>query len=360
MIATDRRSINGRYPPTVRACEPVLRHPVEVSDASPRPSGWTDPRFLAAAQEWIRARVTPTGPIEQTHVQPWSTVLKVPTAEGTRWFKAPEHPWEATVTAMLARVDPGGVPEVLAIDETHGWMLLADAGRRLRDVLDAAGDLKHWEVALRDYAELQLAVVDEVPRFLDLGVPDHRLPTIPEAVAALLEADEFLMLDLDEGLTSTQRDELRARLPAVAAMCEELESAGIPDSLQHDDLNDGNVYVDGDRCRVVDWGDACVSHPFHTLTVMLRATAFQRRLTPGGPELLRLRDAYLGPFGAYASDAELAHLADLAYRTGTLARALAWQRSVAPRAPADRGEDLEAVPYGLRKFLEMGTIGDWR
>ncbi len=110
----------------------------------------------------------------------------------------------------------------------------------------------------------------------------------------------------------------------------------------------------------MDWGDACVSHPFHTLTVALRATASRLDLEPGGPEILRLRDAYLEPFAAFGSRDELAHAADIAYRTGTLARALAWHPYVADREPADRLPALESVPYGLLMFLARGPLGAWR
>ncbi|HEX6843945.1 MAG TPA: phosphotransferase [Actinomycetota bacterium] len=323
--------------------------------------GWTDPTFLAEAHAWIREHVSVTGPIDQTHVRFWSTVLRVPTAEGTLWFKAPEHATEVALTALLARARPGWTPGVVAADEVRGWMLVRDAGTRLREVLDAEPDLRHWESVLTGCGELQLAMAPHVDHLLEMGVPDFRPVGLTDRVAALLDADEFLMLDEPEGLATADREALRSQLPAISAMCEELAASRIPDSIQHDDLNDGNVYVDDDgNHRILDWGDACVSHPFHTLTVALRATAYRLDLAPGGPEILRLRDAYLEAFGGYGTRDELARIADTAYRTGTLARALAWQSYLAPRDPADRGEDLESVPYGLRKFLERGPIGDWR
>jgi hypothetical protein len=98
-----------------------------------------------------------------------------------------------------------------------------------------------------------------------------------------------------------------------------------------------------------------VSHPFHSLTVTLRSVAWRLDLRPGGSELRRLRDAYLEPFGR---DPELA---DVAYRTGTIARALAWHWLVAPREPEFRTEDDLAGPaYGIKLFLANGPIGSWR
>ena len=134
----------------------------------------------------------------------------------------------------------------------------------------------------------------------------------------------------------------------------ELEAFGIPETIQHDDLHDGQVFVQDGHIRILDWGDSCISHPFHTLTVTLRALAWRHGIEPGSEQLLRLRDAYLEPFGAPAA------AADLAYRTGTLGRALAWHRYVSAAAPGERDpEDAESVPYGLRLYLEAGPIGTW-
>ena len=174
---------------------------------------------------------------------------------------------------------------------------------------------------------------------LEAGVPDVRLPAFLHRVEAL----------------AVSHPELEPALPEVEALVAELEAAGIPESIQHDDLHDGQIFVRDGHYRVLDWGDSCVSHPFHSLTVTLRAGAWKLGLPPGSSELIRMRDAYLEPFGRLA---ELAELAEIAYRTGTLGRALAYERYLASRAPLDE-EDAEAVSYGIRLFLEQGPIGTW-
>ena len=122
-------------------------------------------------------------------------------------------------------------------------------------------------------------------------------------------------------------------------------------------------YRDGDGFdalyRFFDWGDSCVSHPFHTLVVTLRSTAYRFDLEPDGPELLRLRDAYLEPWTAFGTRAELAAGFASAYRTGTIARALAWYRYVTARDTGAAAEDAQSVPYGLKLFLADGPIGAW-
>ena len=320
---------------------------------------WHDPAFLASAHEWVRSHVNVTGAIEQSHVQWWSTVLRVPTSVAPVWFKAVVDGagYEPRLTELLAGLRPHDVPELIAIDTERGWMLMRDGGIRLRDL---GGELDAWGRILPAYAELQLATAPRAGELLVLGVPDEGLGGLPERLAELLGDEPFLMLDEADGLTTAERDRLVALVPDVDAQCRELAGAGIPTTIQHDDLHGGNVLVRDGRSRVIDWGDACVSHPFHSLTVFLRATAWKLDLEPGGPDLLRLRDAYVEPFTAFGNRRELADAADLAYRTGTIARSLAWYRALAALPPEARAEDLDSIPYGLQRYLEGGPLGAWR
>ena len=50
---------------------------------------------------------------------------------------------------------------------------------------------------------------------------------------------------------------------------DELASYGVTETLQHDDLHDGQVFVKDGRNLIMDWGDAVISHPFFTLSVTL-------------------------------------------------------------------------------------------
>ncbi len=69
---------------------------------------WTRPEWLAEVVAWIRERIEGTGEIEQPHVRWWSTVLRVPTAEGDLWLKASATfgSFEPALTAELARLRP--------------------------------------------------------------------------------------------------------------------------------------------------------------------------------------------------------------------------------------------------------------
>jgi Phosphotransferase enzyme family len=311
---------------------------------------WTEPEWLAEAAAWIRARVDVTGEIEQPHVRWWSTVLRVPTAGGDLFFKAvaPVHGFEAALTARLAELQPGRVTEVVDVDPERAWFLMRDAGMRLRELVETRADLHHWQRVLPEYARLQLEVAPHAGEFLALGTPDERLSVLPDLFRELLATRPH-------GLTEDELRQAHDAVPRFEEMCLALAEDGLAETIQHDDLHDGQVFVRDGRYLVFDWGDSCVSYPLLSLTVLLRSNAWRLGLEPGGPELRRLRDAYLEPFSRGPE------IADVAYWAGTIARAIAWKRMVDPRELEYLSEsDLEGPAYGIRLFLKGGPIGTWR
>jgi hypothetical protein len=329
---------------------------------------WLQPDWVAEARRWISAQLErlglePAGEIEQGHVRWWSTVMRVPTTDGDLYFKAnaPPHQFEAGLIAMLEQLRPGQVPELPAVDLDRGWLLMRDGGTRLRELVQSPADLVRWEELLPRYAELQLALAPHADELFAARVPDLRLAGLAASIERLLEDDEAILLDRPEGLTSHERERLRRLMPEIATAATELAGYGIPETIQHDDFHDGNVFVRDGRYLFFDWGDSCVSHPFHTLVVTFRAIAYRFELDvrPGGPELLRLRDAYLEPFAAYGNHEELAAAVELAHLTGTVGRTLAWHRFVCAREPEFRADDAETVPYGLKRLLDLGPLGSW-
>jgi hypothetical protein len=310
---------------------------------------WTEPVWLAEAEAWIRERASVTGDLDQFHVRWWSTVIRVPTGDEDLYFKAvaPGFEFEPALTALLFELAPDRVTPVVDADLDRAWILMRDAGTRLREVVLTRDDLRHWELALPRYAELQATATPLADKLLALGVPDARLAVLPAQLRGVLAEPV-------RGLAPAEQKRALAALPEFESLCLELAGYGVAETIQHDDLHDGQVFVQDGRYVFFDWGDSCISHPFHSLTVNLRAAAAKLGLEPGGSQVRRLRDAYLEPFG------DLRAAADLAYRTGTVARALAWDRFA--RAGFDHREpdDDLATAYGLKLFLANGPIGAWR
>ena len=277
---------------------------------------WQDPQWLEGAHAWIDGRldalgVTRTGDIEQPHVYEWSTVMRVPTVGGDVWFKANHEPLrhEAGLVEVLSRRRPDVVPPLLARDCERGWMLMSHAGEQLRAVIPVERSLERWRDALTAYARVQLAVVDDVDELLALGVPDMRLATLPAKLERLL-------------VVIGAEPRFHEGVPRVAEFCEELAAFGIPDTIQHDDLHDGQVFVSDGRHLVLDWGDACVTHPFLSLAVTLEGViAWGLDDVENAVDTAPFRDAYLAPF-AERYDGDLAAASEIAVRLGWACRAV--------------------------------------
>ena len=282
-------------------------------------STWTDPDWLAEAHAWILESVTrldagPVAEIEQPHIYPWSTVMRVPTTQGNLYFKAnaPDLSFEARLVTLLAERRPDCVPRLLAVDLERGWMLMSDAGERLREIVARERDLSRWLEILPLYAGVQLDLTADVDELLRLGVPDLRLATLPEKFERLL--DELVDLPGDLG------SRLAASVPLVRELRDELAAFGVPETIQHDDFHDGQIFVRDGRYLLLDWGDSCVSHPFFTLAVTLDGQlAWGLDDVEGSLDVLPFRDAYLAPFGKVE---DLVAAAAIARRLGWVCRAV--------------------------------------
>ena len=270
---------------------------------------WTEPGFLAEAERWIRDRIEVVA-LEQSHVQPWSTVFRLVTPDGVAWFKAsaPELSHEAGLVAVLSERRPDCVPPLLALDAERGWLLQADAGTRLRELIERERALERWLDVLPLYASVQRDLAGDVEQLLALGVPDLRLAGLPARFERFLDV-----------LPSEERRNWRGRLPEIAELCGALAEHGVPETIQHDDLHDGQVYVRDGRYLLLDWGDACISHPFFTLSVTLEGViAWGVDDVENAVDTTPYRDAYLGRFDL----PDLAAAARIATRLGWICRAV--------------------------------------
>jgi hypothetical protein len=245
---------------------------------------------------------------------------------GLAWVKvcAPAQAFEARLTAALASRWPELLPEVVTHDGERGWLLLADGGKRLGFGVGP----EPWLSLLPAYAELQRGEAAHVAEHLDGGVPDRRLTSFPSLY------QEMLAHDLP--LSSAGYVRLRAFGPGFTRLCEELEAAGTPATMQHDDLHGNNIYPYNDGTRILDWGDSCVSHPFLTLFVTYLHLEKMEGLPRRDPWLRRLRDAYLEPWGR---PSELRETFELAQRLGPFAHAFKELRV------------LDAIPERERHFV---------
>ncbi|GAA4937606.1 hypothetical protein EV188_103619 [Actinomycetospora succinea] len=265
----------------------------------------------------------PTGEVTQRH-RAWSTVLRVPTADGPVWLKepAPGMASEVGLHALLARLAPDAVATPLAVDVERHRLLLPDTGPSVRD--DDPDPSDALTAALPRYADLQRRAAPHLAAMRDLGVPDATPPALPARY--------------DEALATIGGHGDRGR---VRRWSHELDGTA-PSTVDHQDLHVGNVLRDG---RFADWGDAVLAHPFASLLVALGSLRRTLQVSATHPAITRPRDAYLEVFGDLGTREELRARAETACRAGVIARALTWQRGAAgdPRFTDTPREVLDLV-----------------
>jgi hypothetical protein len=295
---------------------------------------WSQPGWWVRAQAWIDAHVeAPLGDVREVKIRPWSAVLRQPTRAGDVYFKAnlPALANEPALTRLLHRICPEHVLGVLADEPGEGWMLQADGGPTLASLLGRTDDRDRLERMLAVYAQVQVRAAGHVDELVAAGAPDRRLPQLRQLFEDLVGEDHPGLL------------RLAGRLGDLAA---ELDAHGLPATIDHSDLHAWNVLAPGDRYVVFDWHEAAVTHPFFSMLVATRSIEGDRG---------RLVDAYLEPWAAHGSRADLKVALDLALRLGPVTRALAWNRVLAglrADAAAEWGDALEAWLRDLETELE--------
>lgn len=318
----------------------------------------------AEAGAWLRQQAGQQGlrlegPIEEVHRRPWSVVLRAGSEQGGLYLKAvaPALRHEVPVSAALAREAPNALPGLLASDAGRGWMLMREGGARLREMLEAEGAPQRWERVLAEYADLQRRAAPRLEGLMALGLPDRRPCTLPAQLERLLGDEGALGIGAAHGLTAEEVGRLRALAPLLAQDAEALAAAGVPDSVHHGDLHDGNIFVEGERAMFFDWGDASAAHPFVSLRTTWVSVENTFGLEPGDAWFGRLRDAYLEAWSTHAPTAALRQAFALAEKLAPIVSALAWDHVVLSLAPEARVDYAHAVPSLLRETLELAGQG---
>jgi Phosphotransferase enzyme family len=322
---------------------------------------WTEPGWFDQASAWIHVELERhdlhvTGPIDLLHRRAWSAFARVPTTGGIVYFKAPAPAmkFESVLTQALADWRPDCTVPLLATDPERGWMLSSDAGVTLRSLITSPDDLGHWHKALPLYAEFQIDLATRVPELLALGMPDRRLAELPNLYEELLADTQTLRLGLAQGLTLSEHRRLQDLRPRFAALCQELASMGLPETIAHEEIHDANVILSDGRYIFTDWSDSSVAHPFFTMLVTLRSAAYRLKLDEGGPEMMRLRNIYLDSWTAFAPQKRLLAAFRIAYRLAMVNRSLSYHRVLSPLPEAYRVENDSTVGW-LQDFLEAET-----
>jgi len=286
----------------------------------------------------------------------WSTVMRVPTSEGTLFFKATaaETIYEAALTQKLAGWYPDRLPELIAVDTSRGWMLMRDGGARLRDSIRPTKDISHWNKVVPLFSELQLNSSQHVDELLSLGLPDWRLARLPELYDQLLADKEATRVDQPKGLTSEEFALVQSLASRFTQICKDLAAFGLPETVNHGDFHDGNVLVKEGRITLFDWGDGNISHPFTSLRTFFVSIEISLELEDYSftPEMQALLEIYLQPWIKFASKEKLVEAYFLSRCVSSIVKALGWHQTVKSLKSPLREEYEHIVPELFREFVE--------
>jgi hypothetical protein len=280
-----------------------------VEGWSPMRPQWSRPGWLESASIWIVDQMAADGrPIvgaSQQH-QLWdlSVVLHASSADGNVFFKCSADAFrhEAVVTQKLAGLMPDLVPEVIAIDDSQGWMLMRDLGAaELGDQ-----DESLWHEGVVAHSGIQQSWLGRADELVALGLPVRSLTDLTAQVEAMAE-DALLLRRMPPDL----RDRWLATAPGLVESCRRLDEIGPGPTLVHGDFHPWNVASGPATTRVFDWTDAAVSHPFVDLATYVFRTedvSVRRRLV----------DAYVDAWSTVRSEQALREAAALGLVVGAL------------------------------------------
>ena len=306
--------------------------------------------WLAEVEGWVRVQVPGTVvELQSIKERVWGAVLRVVTDDGALYFKAsgPLCRHELPIIESIAPRWPGLVPDLLAADHERAWMLLADHGQPMGEVLSPAEQVEVVAGLLPTYAEMQAGSTHLVTSWMSSGIPNRRMDQLPRLLGELLDGTSPIGA---LRLPDAERTQLDAGLDPFAETCAELAAGPTAVGLDHADIHGTNVFVRDGDARLADWGDACITHPFSSVFVpyvFLVAPLLERERRPA---TLRLRDAYLEPWGDTATHRRAFGLATW---VAHVTRAINVAHESAGTA-ADQGEviDLLRAWHAKRPLLE--------
>lgn len=273
--------LDRRPTPLGRAIDSGVLEP-SAGDRQP----WYGPAWFPEMVGWIDERLADAGirrhgPVRQVRSWGRSALLTLDTDRGRLWAKQVPAVFahEIAVTRLLADVDPGIVPPLVAADPRAGRVLMEHVeGPLLSDQPDVADA---WLATMARLAEIQRVMAADLGVLRMAGVPTASMADLAARVPRLV-ADSALQ-------TATAR---------LVAACEALEhgsAAGGP-SLEHGDLSAGQVIMGSMGPVFLDWSDSTITHPF------LAAAAFLDDADSSPPPSLvtSLERAYLDGWSATA------------------------------------------------------------
>jgi hypothetical protein len=248
----------------------TLSHQQESRGEGP----FAKPGWLREMCTWIAQQIDPlkirlTGNFRQLNASSSFSLMRFETTGPAVWLKAVGKPnsHEFNIVSALATLFPAYLPPIIAVrPEWNAWLTTEVEATSP----DADSKFSTWKTISARLAEFQIASLHEVPRLISAGCRDIRVSSLLNSTDEFFAIMDKLMKQQIKKppsiLTSEEILDLNKRIKEILSR---LAASGIPDALNHLDLNPGNIFVAGQRCTFIDWAEAAIGHPFLTFQYLL-------------------------------------------------------------------------------------------
>jgi len=268
---------------------------IQDSVAEVLPVPWSKPGWFEDAAAWLhiqaqQVHATINGPIRQLRFSQDSCLLQLPTTAGNLYFKAVPayYAHEPRLTALLHQHFPTHISGVVAVEPERHWLLMREIpGRPLSFTKTPDG----WHNTIRAWASIQLASQEQITALLDTGCFDRRLEQLPERFGRFAAADLSFLTALPGGLTPEEFATVRALVPQIKVLSQQIAVYALPNTLDHGDFHPHNINIDDGNAIIFDWADGAIAHPFFSPATLI---AYTTLTVPDMAHLhSTLRDTYL-------------------------------------------------------------------
>jgi len=251
------------------------------------------PEVILWAEEYLLSHgYTIKNSPEDIQITPWSSVKRFFTSDGYVYLKQtpPALSLEPIISQILREKYDANVPQIIATNIELNCFLMKDAGITLREYFKNNFQPVLLCQAIKQYTAIQCATSKDIDKFLNLGVPDWRLGSLPALYTKLLSNEKIL---IEDGITTDEINLLHKLHHTFSSLCELLSKYKIPETLDHCDFHDNNILIEvvSKNMIISDLGETVITHPFFSLITCLRNATFRYSIKETDKTYLELKEA---------------------------------------------------------------------
>ena len=300
-----------------------------------------------AALNWLDANLPPShggNPWQASQIRSWSisSVWRVTSAGARLYFKASPRYFASEVAVTLDVADrfPNISPSIIAAQPENGWMLMRDLGDVTLGSTDSA---EMWRDTMKTIAMVQRGYTGKLSEMERMGIERRTTEAIVETLVKWTHDPASVEMGMFGEENEAALSRLGPSIGRIESMARKLEELGMPPTLEHGDLDATNVFIRNGSPVLMDWSDACVSHPFFTPLTPAQARRY--------PEFV---DTYLREWTDYAPLDDLRKGFGVAKPLAALESAFHYHRNIVPHLPYPY-PDFRTLERYIPALLDMAT-----